>query len=153
MIEVKTLIAMPAYSARMGVFMHNDDKSNIWLHAAISSLEQEAARSADTHLLKLDLAGFPGIDFYFKDESSHPTGSLKHRLARSLFLYALCNGILRVGQSVIDASSGKPSAGPPSGAGAAAVSSEAFTGKYAAEPGWPLRTARRPIRTAPPGWT
>ena len=22
----------------------------------------------------------------------HPTGSLKHRLARSLFLYALCNG-------------------------------------------------------------
>ena len=33
-----------------------------------------------------------GIDLYLKDESSHPTGSLKHRLARSLFLYALCNG-------------------------------------------------------------
>ena len=27
----------------------------------------------------------------------HPTGSLKHRLARSLFLYALCNGWIRAG--------------------------------------------------------
>jgi cysteine synthase A len=50
--------------------------------------------------------GFPGIDFYFKDEAAHPTGSLKHRLARSLFLYALCNGRLREGQAVVDASSG-----------------------------------------------
>ena len=77
-----------------------------WVHDAISSLEQESARSADTHLLKLDISEFPGISFYFKDESSHPTGSLKHRLARSLFLYALCNGRLQQGQSVIDASSG-----------------------------------------------
>ncbi len=67
---------------------------------------QESARSADTHLLKLDLPGFPHIDFYFKDEASHPSGSLKHRLARSLYLYALCNGRLRQGQAVVDASSG-----------------------------------------------
>ncbi|MBP7369882.1 MAG: PLP-dependent cysteine synthase family protein [Arenimonas sp.] len=77
-----------------------------WVHDAIASLEQESARSADTHLLKLDISEFPGISFYFKDESSHPTGSLKHRLARSLFLYALCNGRLQQGQTVIDASSG-----------------------------------------------
>ena len=38
------------------------------------------------------LPGFPGVQLYLKDESSHPTGSLKHRLARSLFLHALCNG-------------------------------------------------------------
>ena len=50
--------------------------------------------------------GFPGIDFYLKDEAAHPTGSLKHRLARSLFLYALCNGRLSEGQGAIDASSG-----------------------------------------------
>lgn len=56
--------------------------------------------------MKLDLSEFPGIAFYFKDESSHPTGSLKHRLARSLFLFALCNGRLQQGQTVIDASSG-----------------------------------------------
>ena len=77
-----------------------------WEHAAIATLAREAARSADTHLLKLDLPGFPDIAFYFKDEAAHPTGSLKHRLARSLYLYALCNGRLRAGQRVVDASSG-----------------------------------------------
>ena len=81
-----------------------DDRA--WVHAAIDALEREAARSADTHLLKIDLPGFRGIDFYFKDEASHPTGSLKHRLARSLYLYALCNGRLHAGQDVVDASSG-----------------------------------------------
>ena len=83
-----------------------DTASHAWLHHALAELAQEAARSADTHLLKLDFPGFPGIDFYFKDEASHPTGSLKHRLARSLYLYALCNGRLRGGQTVVDASSG-----------------------------------------------
>jgi cysteine synthase A len=77
-----------------------------WTHAALARLAQESARSADTHLLKLDFAGFDGIDFYFKDEAAHPTGSLKHRLARSLYLYALCNGRLQEGQAVVDASSG-----------------------------------------------
>jgi cysteine synthase A len=77
-----------------------------WVHQALTKLAQEAARSADTHLLKLDFPGFDGIDFYFKDEAAHPTGSLKHRLARSLFLYALCNGRLQRGQTVVDASSG-----------------------------------------------
>jgi cysteine synthase A len=77
-----------------------------WAADAILQLRREAARSADTHLLHMRFAGFPGIDFYFKDEAAHPTGSLKHRLARSLFLYALCNGRLREGQAVVDASSG-----------------------------------------------
>ncbi|MGH8105469.1 MAG: PLP-dependent cysteine synthase family protein, partial [Arenimonas sp.] len=90
----------------MNPFLAPCRENRVWLHSAIGSLEQEAARSADTHLLKLDLPGFTGIHFYFKDESSHPTGSLKHRLARSLFLYALCNGRLLEGQPVIDASSG-----------------------------------------------
>ncbi|KFL36651.1 PLP-dependent cysteine synthase family protein [Arenimonas donghaensis] len=80
--------------------------SRTWLKQALACLAQEAARSADTHLLRLDLPAFPGIRFYFKDEAAHPTGSLKHRLARSLYLYALCNGRLREGQGVIDASSG-----------------------------------------------
>jgi len=77
-----------------------------WTRHALQQLRQEAARSADTHLLHLAFPGFTGIDLYFKDESAHPTGSLKHRLARSLFLYALCNGRLRDGQTVVDASSG-----------------------------------------------
>ncbi len=85
---------------------HTHAGDRAWLHAAIDALEREAARSADTHLLKIELPGYAGIDFYFKDEAAHPTGSLKHRLARSLYLYALCNGRLRQGQPVVDASSG-----------------------------------------------
>src|SRR5690606_35772236 len=77
-----------------------------WVAAAIRKIEADFNRSADTHLIPLDLPGFPGIDVYLKDESSHPTGSLKHRLARSLFLYALANGWLREGCPVIEASSG-----------------------------------------------
>ncbi|MBE2210815.1 MAG: PLP-dependent cysteine synthase family protein [Xanthomonadaceae bacterium] len=83
---------------------HPDDRP--WVDAAVATVQREAARSADTHLLHMRFAGFPGIDFYFKDEAAHPTGSLKHRLARSLFLYALCNGRLQPGQAVVDASSG-----------------------------------------------
>lgn len=77
-----------------------------WSNEAIACIEADFNRSADTHLVPLRLGGFPGIHFYFKDESSHPTGSLKHRLARSLFLYALANGWLRPGAPVIEASSG-----------------------------------------------
>jgi cysteine synthase A len=77
-----------------------------WLHWAIGEIEADAARSADTHLVKLPDSGHPGIDIYLKDESSHPSGSLKHRLARSLFLYALCNGWVREGTPIIEASSG-----------------------------------------------
>ena len=65
-----------------------------WAHEAIRRIEADYQRSGDTHLIPLQLPGFPGIDLYLKDESSHPTGSLKHRLARSLFLHALCNGWL-----------------------------------------------------------
>lgn len=77
-----------------------------WAREAIRIIEADFQRSADTHLIPLSLAGLPGIELYFKDESSHPTGSLKHRLARSLFLYALCNGWLKPGAPVIEASSG-----------------------------------------------
>ncbi|QBR46032.1 PLP-dependent cysteine synthase family protein [Stenotrophomonas indicatrix] len=77
-----------------------------WVAAAIRKIEADFNRSADTHLIPLALPGFEGIEVYLKDESSHPTGSLKHRLARSLFLYALANGWLREGRPVIEASSG-----------------------------------------------
>ena len=82
--------------------------SSPWLHWAIAQIEADFQRSADTHLIALPVKRYAsaGIDFYFKDESTHPTGSLKHRLARSLFLYALCNGWLREGMTVVEASSG-----------------------------------------------
>ncbi len=77
-----------------------------WVANAIRIIEADYNRSADTHLIKLDIPAFPDIDIYLKDESTHPTGSLKHRLARSLFLYALCNGWIKEGTPIIEASSG-----------------------------------------------
>ncbi len=73
---------------------------------AIALVAADANRSADTHLLPFPLPPEWGIDLYLKDESVHPTGSLKHRLARSLFLYALCNGWIGPGTTVVEASSG-----------------------------------------------
>lgn len=79
---------------------------SVWITEALNKITADAHRSADTHLLKLDIPALPGISLYLKDESSHPTGSLKHRLARSLFLYALCNGKIKQGTTVVEASSG-----------------------------------------------
>ncbi|NGN98736.1 PLP-dependent cysteine synthase family protein [Grimontia sp. S25] len=80
--------------------------SSHWVCDAIRKIEADFQRSADTHLIKLDLPYFPEIDIYLKDESTHPTGSLKHRLARSLFLYALCNGWIKEDTTIIESSSG-----------------------------------------------
>jgi cysteine synthase A len=77
-----------------------------WVDEAVRKVEADANRSADTHLLCFPLPAEWGIDLYLKDESTHPTGSLKHRLARSLFLYGLCNGWIVEGTPVIEASSG-----------------------------------------------
>jgi cysteine synthase A len=77
-----------------------------WVSRAIAVVEADANRSADTHLIVFPLPAEWGVDLYLKDESTHPTGSLKHRLARSLFLYALCNGWISRGSTIVEASSG-----------------------------------------------
>ena len=85
---------------------HERPGTREWASEAIRRIEADANRSADTHLLRFPLPPEWGIDLYLKDESTHPTGSLKHRLARSLFLYGLCNGWIREGTTVVEASSG-----------------------------------------------
>ncbi|MDF7650248.1 PLP-dependent cysteine synthase family protein [Pantoea sp. Acro-805] len=77
-----------------------------WVRHAINEINADFQRSADTHLIRFTLNDFPGIRFYLKDESTHPSGSLKHRLARSLFLYGLANGWIRENTPIIEASSG-----------------------------------------------
>ncbi len=77
-----------------------------WTNQAIRKIEADFQRSADTHLIKVDLPAIESIQLYLKDESTHPTGSLKHRLARSLFLYGLCNGWINAGTTIVEASSG-----------------------------------------------
>ncbi|GAA1845024.1 PLP-dependent cysteine synthase family protein [Asanoa iriomotensis] len=82
------------------------DTERAWVTEAVAAVEADANRSADTHLLPFPLPREWGVDLYLKDESVHPTGSLKHRLARSLFLYGLCNGWIGPHTTVVEASSG-----------------------------------------------
>src|SRR3954447_3867421 len=84
----------------------SDSAQRAWVAHAVAAIEADANRSADTHLIRFPLPARPDVDVYLKDESTHVTGSLKHRLARSLFLYALCNGWLCEGMPVVEASSG-----------------------------------------------
>ena len=84
---------------------HRSD-GRAWVNEAIRKVEADSNRSADTHLHVFPLPESWDVDLYLKDESVHPTGSLKHRLARSLFLYALCNGWIQAGTTIIEASSG-----------------------------------------------
>ncbi|OBH24200.1 lyase [Mycobacterium sp. E342] len=92
-------------------------RSRSWTDDAVRLIHADARRSADTHLLRYPLPSAWGQDrrgvgrdvdvaLYLKDETTHITGSLKHRLARSLFLYALCNGWVNEGTTVVEASSG-----------------------------------------------
>jgi cysteine synthase len=84
----------------------SDPGCRAWVDRAVAAVEADAHRSADTHLLVFPLPPEWGVDLYLKDESTHPTGSLKHRLARSLFLYGLCNGDITEGSTIVEASSG-----------------------------------------------
>lgn len=85
-------------------------RARCWTDDAVRLIQADARRSADTHLLRYPLPSAWGSDvdvaLYLKDETTHITGSLKHRLARSLFLYALCNGWINEGTTVVEASSG-----------------------------------------------
>ena len=86
------------------------DRPRDWVDNAVRLIEADARRSADTHLLRYPLpaawADRYDVQLYLKDETTHITGSLKHRLARSLFLYALCNGWITEHTTVVEASSG-----------------------------------------------
>ena len=77
-----------------------------WSRAAMQKIEADFNRSADTHLIRVEVPGTPHVHLYLKDESTHPTGSLKHRLARSLFLYGVCNGWIQENTTIVEASSG-----------------------------------------------
>ena len=77
-----------------------------WADRAIRTIMAENNRSADTHLYSVALPEHWGIQLYLKDESTHRSGSLKHRLARSLFLFGLVNGWIRADTTIVEASSG-----------------------------------------------
>ena len=80
--------------------------SDDWRKEAIDRINADFNRSADTHLIRIPLPESLDIDLYLKDESIHPSGSLKHRLARSLYLYGICNGLIHKDTPIVEASSG-----------------------------------------------
>ena len=91
----------------MSVAVHGRHRR--WADNAVHLIEADTRRSADTHLLRYPLPPWcegADVQLYLKDESTHITGSLKHRLARSLFLYGLCNGWINEDTTIVEASSG-----------------------------------------------
>lgn len=88
--------------------MKTKSNDQAWIAESSRRLRTMKIRSGETPLLALQLPRYraAGIEIYVKDESAHPTGSLKHRLSADLFGDALCNGKLRPGRPVIEASSG-----------------------------------------------
>lgn len=90
----------------LSVLTEHSSARRQWIHESIRRIEADGNRSADTHLFSVPLPHDWGIDLYLKDESTHRTGSLKHRLARSLFLYALVNGDIHEDSTIVEASSG-----------------------------------------------
>lgn len=155
-----------------------DDRN--WARNAINILQGDGLRSPDTHLINPVFRGLRGISFYLKDESTHPTGSLKHRLAHSLFLYGICNGKILQGTTLVEASSGSTAVSEAyfancrllqsyrdpravrrlrrsSGSAEAANSSTARPRSMMLPRGWPTRLAdtiliSSPMRKNPPGW-
>ncbi|HVS77297.1 MAG TPA: cysteine synthase A, partial [Steroidobacteraceae bacterium] len=60
----------------------------------------------NTPLVKLQKLGPPGVNLYVKVESFNPMGSIKDRMAHALIEDAERRGVLRPGQTVIEATSG-----------------------------------------------
>ena len=46
----------------------------MWLSNAIRCIEADFNRSADTHVIRVQLPRRTGVTLYLKDESSHPSG-------------------------------------------------------------------------------
>lgn len=63
--------------------MKNTGADRAWADEAIRKVTAENNRSADTHLYLVPLPEHWGVQLYLKDESTHRSGSLKHRLART----------------------------------------------------------------------
>nr|WP_084422016.1 pyridoxal-phosphate dependent enzyme [Henriciella litoralis] len=108
-----------------------------WAREAINTIQAEATRQGQTNLVKLKLPGFRYVDMYLKDESAHASGSLKHRLAQSLFLWGICSGKIGPHTTIIECSSGSTAISEAYFANLLSLDFKAIV---------PKRTAQRKIR-------
>lgn len=93
-------------SQALGITVANRPVDHGFVATALAVLDRDRRRCPETPLLTLALPAAPMVDLYMKDESAHPTGSLKHRLARSLFTSGIVAGVIRQGRPLVEASSG-----------------------------------------------
>ncbi|MEU1786556.1 pyridoxal-phosphate dependent enzyme [Streptomyces sparsogenes] len=82
------------------------DHPNTWAAQAIRRLHAEGRAYGPTPLRPLPLHALEGIEVYLKDESAHPTGSLKHRLVRAMFCQAVATGRITADTTVVAATGG-----------------------------------------------
>lgn len=60
-----------------------------WINSAIRKIEADYQRSADTHLIKLDLPCVSGVDIYLKDESTTHRFSQTPSRPFTVFIWAV----------------------------------------------------------------
>ncbi|NBE55307.1 PLP-dependent cysteine synthase family protein [Streptomyces boluensis] len=83
-----------------------EEHSNAWAAEAIRRVREGGPHVTPTPLRPLSLPAIRGIDIYLKDESAHPTGSMKYRLVRAMFCEAIASGAITADRPVIAATSG-----------------------------------------------
>ncbi|VDK42394.1 unnamed protein product [Anisakis simplex] len=81
-----------------------------WRSQAIDRLWAERDRMGRTPLIRLILPGFPHVDILMKNESATKTGSLKHRYAWALVMWAVVDGKVNANTTVYEASAGNTAA-------------------------------------------
>ncbi|WP_369355192.1 PLP-dependent cysteine synthase family protein [Streptomyces sp. cg2] len=82
------------------------ENPNSWAAEAIRRVEGDGRHLTPTPLRPLSLSAIPDVEIYVKDESAHPTGSMKYRLVRAMFCEAIARGAIRADTPVIAATSG-----------------------------------------------
>ncbi|CAJ0593168.1 unnamed protein product [Cylicocyclus nassatus] len=85
-------------------------KNRGWTKTAIQRMWQEREKMSHTPLFKFSYPGQPMVDIIFKNESASRTGSVKHRFAWCLMMWALIEGHVKNGTNVYEASSGNAAA-------------------------------------------
>src|SRR5690348_12275886 len=77
-----------------------------WAADAIRRLGAEGRAHGPTPLRPLPLPALGDVEVYLKDESAHPTGSVKHRLVRAMFCRAVASGRITADTTVVAATGG-----------------------------------------------
>ncbi|WP_445520827.1 PLP-dependent cysteine synthase family protein [Streptomyces sp. NEAU-174] len=79
---------------------------NSWAADAIRRVRTDGLHLTPTPLRPLPRLAIRDVEIYVKDESAHPTGSMKYRLVRAMFCEAIASGAIRSDTPVIAATSG-----------------------------------------------